>query len=241
MHPECVGEDDKYIIGIWSCTSCRMLPTLVERLLEKTSLLESLVVKLERPNQQLVSLMGEQSHEIRGLREDIATSKRPDGDADANDGEPQAVTLVVGNSLVRDVRVDKTFNGKPIKIRRKSGAALADIDQMIDDAAKTEAIDKTFIVGGTHETMSDVSVANIKENIARLLRKLKTVTPIITVSSVLPSKRRANPNRRANVNIKVKEACNEVDVKFADNDTNFTFRNGAADDAVFQRDGLLWL
>ena len=166
LHPECVGEDDKDIVGIWSCTSCRMLPTLVERLLEKTSLLESLVVTLERSNQQLVSLMGEQSQEIRGLREDIATIKRPDGDADANDGRPQAVTLLVWNSLLCDVRVDKTSTGNPIKIRRKSGATLADIEQMIDDAANNETVDEVFIVGGTHETTSDVSLANIKENIA---------------------------------------------------------------------------
>ena len=58
----------------------------MERLLEKTSQLESLVVKLERSNQQLVSLMGEQNQEIRGLREDLATSMHPDGDVDANDG-----------------------------------------------------------------------------------------------------------------------------------------------------------
>jgi len=44
---------------------------------------------------------------------------------------------------------------------------------MIDDAAKTETIDEILIVGGTHETTSDVSVANIKENIAQLLRKAK--------------------------------------------------------------------
>ena len=61
VHPECFGEDDKDIIAIWSCASCRMLPTFVERLLEKTSHLESLFVKLVRPNQQLVSLMGEQN------------------------------------------------------------------------------------------------------------------------------------------------------------------------------------
>ncbi|KAK2184895.1 hypothetical protein NP493_249g06029 [Ridgeia piscesae] len=182
--------------------------------------------------------MGEQSQEIRRLREDIATSKRQNGDAESNDGGPQAVTLLVGNSLLRDVRVDKTSSGNPIKIRRKSGATLADIEQMIDDAAKTETIDEIFIVGGTHETTSDVSAANIKENIAQLLRKAKTLTPTITVSSVLPSKRRANPDRRADVNMKMKEACNEVDVKFVDNDANFTFRNGAADDAAFQRDGL---
>ena len=42
VHPECFGEDDKDIIGIWSCASCRMLPTFVESLLEKTSHLESL-------------------------------------------------------------------------------------------------------------------------------------------------------------------------------------------------------
>ena len=131
VHPECVGEDDKDIIGIWYCTSRRMLPTLVERLLEKTFMLESLVVKLERSNQQLVALMGEQSQEIRGQREDIATSKRQDGDADANDGGPQAVRLLVGNSLLRDGRVDKTSSGNPINIQRKSGATLADIEQMI--------------------------------------------------------------------------------------------------------------
>ena len=148
------------------------------------------------------------------------------------------MTLLVGNSLLRDVRVDKTSSGNPIKIRRKSGATLADIEQMIDDAAKTETIDEIFIGGGTHETASDVSAANIKENIAQLLRMAKTLTPTITVSSVLPSKHRANQDQRADVNMKMKEACNDVDVKFVDNDANFTFRNGAADDAAFQGDGL---
>ena len=94
------------------------------------------------------------------------------------------------------------------------------------------------LVVHTKQRVTSISAANIKENIAQLLRKAKTVPPTITVSSVLPSKRRPNPDRRAEVNMKVKEACNEVDVKFIDNDANFTFRNGAADDAAFQRDGL---
>ena len=94
----------------------------------------------------------------------------------------------MGNSLLRDVRVDKTSSGNPIKIRKKSGAILADIEQMIDDAANTETIDEIFIDRGTHETTSEVSVANIKENIAQLLRNAKPVKLTITVSSVLPSK-----------------------------------------------------
>ena len=161
-----------------------MLPTFVERLLEKTSHLESLFVKLERSNQQLVSLMGEQNQQIRGLREDIAKSVRPEGDADANDGSLLAVTLLVGNSLLRDVRVQWQSHQDSKEIRRQS----RHIEQMIDDAANTETIDDIFIDRGTHATTSEVSAANIKENIAQLLRNAKPVKPTITVSSVLPSK-----------------------------------------------------
>ena len=98
------------------------------------------------------------------------------------------MTLLVGNSLLRDVRVNKTSSGNPIKIRKKSGAILADIEQMIDDASNTETIGEIFFVGETHETTSEVSVANIKENIAQLLRNEKTVKPNFTVSSELLSK-----------------------------------------------------
>ena len=79
-------------------------------------------------------------------------------------------------------------SGNPIKIQKKSAAILADIEQMIDDTANTETIDEIVIDRGTHETTSEVSVADIKENIAQLLRNGKTVKPTITVSSVLPSK-----------------------------------------------------
>ena len=70
------------------------------------------------------------------------------------------------------------------------------------------------------------------------MRKAEAVTPSITASSVLPSKRRANPDRRADVNTKVKEACSEVDVTFVDNDTNFTSQHGAVDCAPCQREAL---
>ena len=60
IHPECVGEDGKDIVGIWTCTSCRQLPVLVSRLLEKMSALESLIEKLTVSNQQLVALVVEQ-------------------------------------------------------------------------------------------------------------------------------------------------------------------------------------
>ena len=67
IHPECVGEDGKDIVGIWTCTSCRQLPVLVSRLLQKTSALESLVEKLTSSNQQLVTITEQQCDEMRKL------------------------------------------------------------------------------------------------------------------------------------------------------------------------------
>ena len=133
--------------------------------------------------------------------------------------------MLVGNSLLLDVDVDKTSSGNPIQIRRNSGATLADIPTKISMTRLKRKPSPTFSSYLRNDEWR--SVANIKESIAQLLRRAKPLTPTITVSSVLPSKRRANPDRWADVN-----------VKFVDNDANFTSRNGAADDAAFQRDDL---
>jgi len=48
---------------------------------------------------------------------------------------------------------------------------------MVDDPAKPETVDEVFIVGGTHDTTSEVDDADVKQNVAQLLRKANTVTP----------------------------------------------------------------
>ena len=58
------------------------------------------------------------------------------------------------------------------------------------------------------------------------------------MSSILPSKNSTNSERLSDLNAKVRSTCVDHDVVFVDNDINFTFRNGAVDDAAFQRDGI---
>ena len=104
IHPECVGEDSKDIVGIWTCTTCRQLPVLVARLVEKTSALETLIEKLTCSNQQLVALVVEQQQDLRKISENISI---PTTTTDTTDPPPKVETLLVGNSLLRDVH----FNG----------------------------------------------------------------------------------------------------------------------------------
>ena len=58
------------------------------------------------------------------------------------------------------------------------------------------------------------------------------------MSSLLSSKNTPNSERLSHLNTKVTSTCVDHDVLFVDNDVNFTFRNGAVDDAAFQRDGI---
>ena len=239
IHPECVGEDGKDIVGIWTCTSCRQLPVLVSRLLDKTSALELLVEKLAHSNQHLVNIAEQQCEEIRKLRDVVANaSQRPSAVTNSTDAKSKPTTLLVGDSRLRDVHLEENASGNPIRTRVKSGARFIDIGEMIDDAAKTSDIGEIIIAGGAREMKEGVDDDLINDEVGKLLQKAKSVTQCVKISSILPSKITANSERLSDLNTKVRSTCVDNDVVFVDNDVNFTFRNGAVDDAAFQRDGI---
>ena len=71
-----------------------------------------------------------------------------------------------------------------------------------------------------------------------LVQKAKTVTPSVTVSSVLPCSKGANPEQLAEVNTAIKHVCDDMNVIFVDHDSNLTFRNGSADTSAFHADDI---
>ena len=74
IHPECVGQNDSDIVGIWTCPTCRTLPVLVQQLLDRSSVLESMLVRLEESNRRLVALVGEQRKEMSEFRDGIKSA-----------------------------------------------------------------------------------------------------------------------------------------------------------------------
>ena len=233
IHPECVGED-----GIWTCTTCRQLPVLLARLVEKTSALETLIEKLTCSNQQLVALVVEQQQDLRKISENISI---PTTTTDTTDSphisDAKSVTLLTGNSLLRDV---SAVGIDTIAIRRKSGATLEDIGDMIEEVRHDDNLDvtKIVIVGGTREVMGNVPANEIKEKMELLVQIAKTVTLSVTVSSVLPCSKGANPEQLAEVNSAIKHVCDDMNVIFVDHESNLTFRNGDVDTSAFHADGI---
>ena len=121
--------------------------------------------------------------------------------------------------------------------RRKSGATLKEIEDLIDGVSN-KSIGDIVIVGGTRETVDHVPTTQLKEGAEKLLRKAKSVAPSVTFSSVLPYLKKADPGHLAEVNNILRSVCDELDVKFVDQNANFTFRNGDADAAAFHEDGI---
>ena len=197
-----------------------------------------LIEKLTFSNQQLVALVVEQQQDLRKLCESISIPTTTTDTADSpHISDAKSVTLLVGHSLLRDV---SAVGIDTIAVRRKSGATLEEIGDMIEEVRHDDNLDvtKIVIVGGTREVMGNVPAHEIKENIEILVQKAKTVTPSVTVSSVLPCSKGANPEQLAEVNSAIKQVCDDMNVIFVDHESNLTFRNRDVDTSAFHADGI---
>ena len=156
---------------------------------------------------------------------------------ETNISETKSVTLLAGNCLLRDV---SAVGNDTIAVRRKSGATLEDIGDMIEGVRHSDNLDvrKIVIVGGTRELMGNVPTQEFKEIMEVIVQKSKTVTPSVTVSSVLPCSKGANPEQLADVNSAIKHVCDDMNVMFVDHESNLTFRNGDVDISAFHADGV---
>ena len=100
-----------------------------------------------------------------------------------------------------------------IAVRRKSGATLEDIGDMIEEVRHADNLDVTKIVivqDGTRELMGNVPTQEFKEKMEVLVQKTKTVTLSVTVSSVLSCSKGANPEQLAEVNT---QQCHQTRVR----------------------------
>ena len=241
IHPECAGQNDSDIVGIWSCPTCRTLPVLVQQLLDRSSVLESMLVRLEDSNRQLVALVGEQRKEMSELRDGMksanACTYADVVRAPLAPRAPRGVTLLVGNSLVRDIDVMRTADGVETNVCSKSGASFAEIGDMIIEAANHDTLNGIVVVGGTKEAMGNVPIVELKERTQVLITKAKSVAEAVTVGSVLPWSDH-DPERLEKVNGAIRDTCREMCVKYVDHDGNFTFRDGTVDEAAYVSDGV---
>ena len=64
------------------------------------------------------------------------------------------------------------------------------------------------------------------------------MTPSVSVSSVVPCSKGANPEKLVQVNNAIKQVCDDMNVIFVDHESNLTFKNGNVNTSAFHADGI---
>ena len=70
-HYECIDEGEDDIVGIWTCNTCRKMPTMVMQLIDMVAKLRDSMSEMRNANVQLVGILAEQQSELHRLREDF--------------------------------------------------------------------------------------------------------------------------------------------------------------------------
>ena len=234
-HYECIGEGEDDIVGIWTCNACRKMPTMVMELIGKVANLQESVSEMRDTNDHLVGMLIDQQSELHRLREDF-NERLPVDTANTHaettiDSPPKPTTLLVGNSLLRNVQHPVANDGSDVSVQSKSGATMADLTDMLEK--HTDEVN-VVIVGGTREVHNETTTLdNINDEFSRMIDTAKTAANTVYVCSVLPTSVNKNDERRERANEMIRATCEVKKAKFINNDLNFTYRDGSSDEAAF--------
>ena len=239
-HYECIDEGEDDIVGIWTCNTCRKMPTMVMQLIDMVAKLRDSMSEMRNANAQLVGILAEQQSELYRLREDLKerlpVSKANTQAEETIDSPSKPTTLLIGNSLLRDVHHPVANDGSDVTVQRKSGATLADLTDMLNEHSE---VTSAIIVGGSREILNEAtSLDDINDGFCQLIDTAKAAANTVYVCSVLPTSNNKNNERREKVNEMIRETCEEKNATFVNNDLNFTYRDGSCDEAAFVKDGI---
>ena len=236
-HYECLGEGEDDIVGIWTCNACRKMPTMVMELIRMVAKLQESVSEMRDTNAQLVGMLSDQQSELHRLREDF-NERLPVDTANTHaettiDSPPKLTSLLVGNSLLRNVQHPVTNDGSDDSVQSKSGATLADLTNTLE---KHTDVTNVIIVGGTREVHNETTTLDeINDGFSRMIDTAKTAANTVYVCSVLSTSANKNDERRERVNEMIRATCEVKNAKFINNDLNFTYRDGSCDEAAFAK------
>ena len=185
------------------------MPTMVLRLIDMVAKLRDSMSEVRNTNVQLVATLTDQQREIQSLREDfnerlpvITVNMHAES---TNDSPPKPTTLLVGNSLLRNMQHPVADDGSDVTVQVKSGAKVADPTDMLDAHTKVANV---IIVGGSREVYTEAtSLDEINLRFGRLIETARTAANTVYVCSVLPTIDNKNNERREKANEMIRATC----------------------------------
>ena len=268
VHPPCVGEKDDDIINIWSCPSCRTMPTTVNNIM-------NILKKIQDDNDKLQTtfttrldamqdLLNQRDSNVQKLTDKISVKTSDHNNAiteitslrtkvsELNSKLNEATwinfrsqqkdrSLLVGSSIIRDINEKNLDNTEVICLR---GGRINDVKNAVTDKATEAAYDRVVLVAGGNDcaprdTSTDVLPSSIVDEYRSLVRVSKSKAKSVTVSSVCPRDISSDVKKYIeSVNAGLQVMCTEEDATFIDNTPSFHLADGNVNDGYYLNDRI---
>ena len=216
VHPPCVGEQDEDIIGIWTCSTCRATPSMINTILntlrdiqrenieirahvteEVNDIRQELKIDKELKYHRMADTLATKSREHIELLKENATLRQKVSDL-TNKMESQQWqkfrnssndhTVVFGSSIIKDISESRLVNTDVIC---KPGGKINDISDVVSKCSTDKTYDRAvLVVGGNdcdpRERTDDRTASDIIAEYRTLAKVTKSRANSVTVSSICP-------------------------------------------------------
>ena len=138
FHNDCVGFKKDEIIGIWPCTTCRLMPGQIQNIQEMVTALTHAIDAISTTNTQIVKQLREKDTQIAALTEDNRhltkeiASLNTQMSKKAWEAFTSKQALLIGDSLLRSIDEKKL---QKTKVKSLPGAKISDITNYLTNDA----------------------------------------------------------------------------------------------------------
>lgn len=262
-HRTCIGLKTRPTI--WICVECKEIPRTVKILTTRVGNQEREITNLRQENATLAKLIQEQKTELVDLRvqtclvvhdkNDIAStsdkgmtkdeksppsSESDSGQTETNhdeDGADKQTTLLIGDSIIRDIG-EKGLCNTIVKCIR--GGKVSDIKEALKKT-NVDTFETIIVHAGTNNCTSDKNLQSAISEYDSMVQDLKDRAPNTkkVLSTVCPrSDNDRNQDRVDKLNDVIRRIANEKACNVVDNDEKFKLRDNCLDAATLDRKGL---
>ena len=189
-------------------------------------------MKMMTQQHEMLSSLNCIENKITAISTKIVSDAEDDED-DEPEPEP-AGTLLIGDSLIRDVvPVDDTLT-----VDCTGGAYINTIKKKLR-TIKRQKYESVVLVVGTNDASTKRSPERICADFKALITSAKSIATTVTLASIPPrDDGRVDSNRLEHLNGLLQPIAHEENVNFVNNDKNFLYRDNTVDASLFVLDGL---
>ena len=238
FHKDCVNFPN-VAPAFWVCPHCRSLAAEVKSLhtkLDEVLAQNASLTQILVQQQTLLTSFTTLETKVTALYSNLVSDSDDDDDQDDDDVDPRG-TLLIGDSLIRDV-VPKDDT---LTTDCTGGATLSTIRKKLKTInPKRRRYEKIFIVAGTNDSASKRPIEKIAEESKNMVDAAKLVCDEVVLSSIPPrADNHANKTKidAINEHFQALSDANE-NVSLKNHDDNFLFRDNSVDTTLLLSDNL---